>query len=114
MTNLSRAAVSSREKFCWVRRIRPPQLQTPALRTSDRRQARADLVQDLRDIDADGLKNCDRDDRNQSQNQRVLDERLTFLAPEAIPHGGVHAVRLRLDVEHAISFLHLVYYELAG
>src|SRR5256885_873356 len=108
MTSLPRAAATSRERFFWVRRIRPPQLQTPALRTSDRRQARADLVQDLRDVDADGLKHRDRDDRNQSQNQRVLHERLTFLALEAIPNGGVHAVRLCLDHEHAISFLPFV------
>src|SRR6266581_3921909 len=106
MTSLSRATVSSRERFCWVRRIRPPQLQTPALRTSDRRQARADLVQDLRDVHADCLEHCDRDDRNQCQDQRVLDERLSFLTLEAIPHGRIPAVQLCLNPQHCIPSLH--------
>src|SRR6266566_484693 len=102
MTNLSRAAVSSREKFCWVRRIRPPQLQTPALRTSDRRQARADFVQDRGHVDADGLQNCDRDDRNQSQNQRVLDERLTFITHDSFPCIKQSQIRLVQNSNHLL------------
>src|SRR5919109_175815 len=45
---------------------------------SDRRQTRADLVEDLGYVDSQCLQHCERDDSDHRQDERVLDKRLSL------------------------------------
>src|SRR6266550_8441671 len=88
-----------------ARRIRPSLPLPSFVLGSDRREARVHAREDALHVETHCLQDCDRNDRDQCQDQCVLDERLTFLTLEAIPHSHEPAVQLCLNPQHIFPSL---------
>src|SRR6266436_9653100 len=80
----SRRTASVQRLLTPPRCIRPP-LPLRSFLRCDRREARVHAREDALHVETQALQDCDRDDRDQCEDQRVLDERLTFLTLEP-PH----------------------------
>src|SRR5207249_8880588 len=55
-----------------------------------------DALEDALDVEAEGLQHENRDDRDECKDERVLDQRLAFLPPEALASCEPQAVCLVL------------------
>src|SRR5207244_2677191 len=91
----SRRTASVQRFLTPPRCIRPP-LPLRSFLRSDRREARVHAREDALHVEAQALQDCDRNDRDQRQDQGVLDERLTFLPLETCTEGGQNLVRLHV------------------
>src|SRR5437588_6952355 len=75
-------------------------LRVRALRVRHRRHARTDLVEEAGDVCSRRLQGGDRQDGDQPENQRVLDQRLTLLQDGSLPDRNPAPAEMSVEATH--------------